>query len=128
MTPRPGYLSTDEDDSSDEYGVSASTRRRAKRRSSSDSLPTAAEIRFSTRRAARVTNYNEDDADLEEEEDAEAVAMYGYQEEGPEVESVDLVLAHRPKEGIESGPKILLEKDQLEFHVSTSINNDLVLY
>lgn len=63
--------------------------------------PSHAEVRFSTRRAARVATYNEDDDDLFSDEEAEALTPNhlggGVDESAP---SVDAVLKHRLKEDI----------------------------
>lgn len=95
------YNSTDEDESEDEYGVRPSHKSRKKRRrvaaTTNDTPP--AEVRFSTRRAGRVTNYNEDDEDDFEEEDA--TPGYEYLEPEPDAgPGIDLILDHRPREGI----------------------------
>lgn len=57
-----------------------------------------AEVRFSTRRAGKVTNYNEDDEDDFEEESI--TPAYDYQELEPDIGGIDLVLDHRPREGV----------------------------
>lgn len=62
-------------------------------------------------------NYNEDDAELEDEEDAEAIEMYGYREQEDDANIIDIVLLHRAKEG--DDPKnAIFEPQKLEFLVS----------
>lgn len=93
------YNTSDDDESEDEYGARPSHKSRKKRRrvtTTNDTPP--AEVRFSTRRAGRVTNYNEDDEDDFEEVDISPV--YDYQEPEPDVGGIDLVLDHRPREGV----------------------------
>lgn len=61
--------------------------------------PSQAEVRFSARRAAQVTNYNDDEADeFEESEDDMTPNHWAVAEEdtGP---IIDKILDHRPKEG-----------------------------
>jgi chromodomain-helicase-DNA-binding protein 1 len=68
---------------------------------SSRGTPQLSEVRFSTRRAAKVTNYNEDENmdEFEEDDDTEMTPNYYYQQEdlGP---GIDLVLNHRLKDGV----------------------------
>lgn len=62
--------------------------------------PSQAEVRFSARRAAQVTNYNEEEGQdsFEEEEDDMTPNYWAATEEdtGP---IIDKILDHRPKEG-----------------------------
>lgn len=59
-----------------------------------------AEIRFSTRRAAKVTNYNENDEDPFSEEDTENMTPnYWITAAGDESPAIDQVVNHRMKEG-----------------------------
>lgn len=98
-SPVPDYNTSDDDESEDEYGVRPSHKSRKKRRrvTTANGTPPA-EVRFSTRRAGKVTNYNEDDEDDFEEEDI--TPTYDYQEPEPDVGGIDLVLDHRPREGV----------------------------
>ncbi|KAF1944520.1 hypothetical protein EJ02DRAFT_94742 [Clathrospora elynae] len=77
--------------------------------------PSHAEVRFSARRAAQVTNYNEEeDADEFVEDDEEATASYWAnlpEDNGP---VIDKILDHRPKEGIEIDP-YYAQKKEFEF-------------
>lgn len=92
---------TDDDESEDDYGVKRTKTKRRRRRLVHDSPGPAAEVRFSTRKAARVTNYNEDDDDDFEEPIAQpGEAGYVYQEEEPDIGGIDVVLDHRPREGV----------------------------
>lgn len=62
--------------------------------------PQLSEVRFSTRRAAKITNYNEEeDLGLSDEEDTENMtpSYWTYAEE--ESAAIDQVLNHRLKEG-----------------------------
>ena len=63
-----------------------------------DITPTHGEVRFSTRKAAKVSNYNEDDDDMFDDE-ADMVPQ-GYWPTGPEenVPAIDAVLNHRLRE------------------------------
>ncbi|KAH8148692.1 uncharacterized protein LAJ45_07403 [Morchella importuna] len=115
-SPVHEYNSTDEDESEDEYGVRPSHKSRKKRRrvaaTTNDTPP--AEVRFSTRRAGRVTNYNEDDEDDFEED---ATPGYEYLEPEPDAgPGIDLILDHRPREGIDTS-KPLYKRADLEFHI-----------
>ena len=59
--------------------------------------PNMGDVRFSSRRAAKVATYAEEDGHEFSEEETEATpAYYTYEEEGP---AVDVVLNHRVKEG-----------------------------
>lgn len=61
--------------------------------------PSQAEVRFSARRTAQVTNYNEDEEDDPFEEDEEETTpnywVTAAEETGP---MIDKILDHRPKE------------------------------
>lgn len=109
-------------ESEDDYGAQESSRRRTKkRRRLSDESPPAGEVRFSTRRSNKVMNYNEDDAELEDEEDAEAIEMYGYREQEEDTNIIDIVLLHRVKEGVDE-KNAIYDPRKLEFLVSTSLS------
>ena len=72
-----------------------------------DSAPTHGEVRFSTRKAAKVSNYNEDDDD--EFNDELETLTPNYWPTGPDenVPAIDAVLNHRLREDI-SEPHALL--------------------
>ena len=64
-----------------------------------DQTPTHSEVRFSTRKAAKATNYNEDDNDpFEEDEDLVSQSYWAATEDTSP--AVDIVLEHRPREGV----------------------------
>lgn len=96
------YLSTD-DDSEEEYGAKRGPKKLKKqnknkkkqsRRKAVVDFDEPAEVRFSTRRAAKITNYNEDDDD--DDEDSGFMQQL-YPEEDTNATGIDLVLDHRPK-------------------------------
>ncbi|KAF2842224.1 chromodomain helicase-like protein [Patellaria atrata CBS 101060] len=60
--------------------------------------PSQAEVRFSTRRAAKVANYNEDDGDSFEEDEAYATPNYASYAVDDTTPAIDIVLHHRPKD------------------------------
>lgn len=93
------YLSTDEDESEDEYGAKRRTKSQKKRRRVAVEHDEPAEVRFSTRKAAKVTNYNEDDDDFEMDSDDADAPPYVYEEEEA-ISGIDLVLDHRLKDGV----------------------------
>ncbi|KIW67849.1 hypothetical protein PV04_07071 [Phialophora macrospora] len=108
---------SDDDDDDDAYGgrrAKLSKKQRRRLLQSADSLaPVHAEIRFSTRRAAKVSNYNEDDDDDFLEVDDETMTpnywMNGQEDTGP---AIDIVLNHRLKADITTPTKT---KDDYEF-------------
>jgi len=85
---------------SDDFDFGTSKARRKKRKLTQ--LPSAAEVRFSTRAANKVTNYNEDDdfSDELKEEIDETDPAYYMQAEADNVPTIDVVLDHRVKEGL----------------------------
>lgn len=74
-------------------------RRKLQAATSGTGTPDLSEVRFSTRRAAKVANYNEDDGLNLSEEDTENVTpnYWTYAEEGGW--AIDQVLNHRLKDG-----------------------------
>lgn len=74
-------------------------RRRLQAATSGTGTPDLSEVRFSTRRAAKVTNYNEDDGLNLSEEDTENLtpSYWTYTEDTGW--AIDVVLNHRLKEG-----------------------------
>ena len=95
------------DSESDVYGASRRKKTNRKHRrnllhAASDSGPTHAEIRFSTRKAAKVSNYNEDDSDDFEDDDQDMLAPNYYVTVPLEedVAGIDAILNHRPREDI----------------------------
>lgn len=117
---RSATQSTFSDDSdSDEYGGSRARASKAKRRrllqASANNVPSHAEVRFSTRNAARVSNYNEDDDDSMFEDDVEDLTpSYWVNAVEDDRPAIDIVLNHRPKEGVDpSDPDV--DRHQFEF-------------
>ena len=93
-----------------------------------------AEVRFSTRRAAKVTNYNEDDDSAFENSDLGDNSQEGLTPPVEDVSGIDVILDYRTKEGIRMYPQGILpvgditdsivadnepvlERDKLEFLV-----------
>ncbi|OAT10323.1 chromodomain-helicase-DNA-binding protein 1, variant 1 [Blastomyces gilchristii SLH14081] len=109
------------DSDSDEYQGSRSRTSKAKRRrmaqSSDNLIPAHAEIRFSTRRANRVSNYNEDDDDDDFEDESEMMTpgdwVTAVDDTTP---AIDVVLNHRFKEGIDLS-RDDLSRDDFEFYI-----------
>lgn len=97
-------LSDESDDDSDVYGGSRAKLSKKQRRkllqSSSTLTPAHAEVRFSTRRAAKVSNYNEDDDDMFEEDESEMMTPnYWLTGQDDGTPAIDMVLNHRLREG-----------------------------
>jgi chromodomain-helicase-DNA-binding protein 1 len=61
--------------------------------------PSQAEVRFSARRSAQVTNYNEEGEDEFEESEDEMTPNYWAVAEEDTGPIIDKILDHRPKEG-----------------------------
>lgn len=69
--------------------------------SSLDPSPSHAEVRFSTRRAARVSNYNEDDDDeFNEDEDEQLTPDNQAANSNVNTPMIDVILNHRLREGV----------------------------
>ncbi|KAI9797596.1 MAG: hypothetical protein M1833_005379 [Piccolia ochrophora] len=106
--PQPVRVPSSSESDSDAYGnrrrrnVLKQKRRRPQNDSSDNLLPAHAEVRFSTRRAGKVTNYNEDDNSPFSEEDSEMLTP-NYWPTGVEenVAAIDAVLKYRVKEGFD---------------------------
>ena len=92
---------------------------------SASSIPTYAEIRFSTRKAAKVSNYNEDDDDemFIEDEPENLTPNYWAAGGDDDVPAIDAVLNHRLRDGISesSGDSVLEARHSLE--VGKDVNN-----
>lgn len=81
-------------------GLTAKKQRRLLQ-SAVDPNPSHAELRFSTRRAARVSNYNEDDDDeFNEEEDEELTPDNQAANASVNTPMIDVILNHRLREGV----------------------------
>ena len=97
-TPSAQSPSESESDIDDYGGSRRAAAKRTNRRSvqpTRDITPAHGEVRFSTRKAAKVSNYNEDDDDMFDDE-ADMVAQE-YWTAGPDenVPAIDAVLNHR---------------------------------
>ncbi|KAI9674782.1 MAG: hypothetical protein M1817_001686 [Caeruleum heppii] len=105
-TPAVRYTSSSSSES-DTYGGSRqrSLSHKKKRRHlevANNLVPSHAEVRFSTRRAAKPTNYNEDDEAPFTEEEAETLTPNYWAASADEtVPGIDAVLNHRLKESID---------------------------
>ena len=117
---RPQSSLEDDSDEDDVYGGQrgrsfAKMHRRKRQEMASDhDAPPYGEVRFSTRRAAKVTNYNEDDdLDLSEEDTDNLTPNYGNYTEH-ELPGIDEVLNYRQKEGVEPDTE---DKHDYEFYV-----------
>ena len=108
-SPRVQMLSESDSDS-DVYGTArrrtgGRKQRRHQTQEASDSGPTHAELRFSTRKSAKVSNYNEDDDDNFEEEDTDMLTPNHWvtiaEDNTP---AIDAILNHRLKEGTSRSP------------------------
>ena len=91
------------DSDSEVYAVSqrraVKNNRRQVLQAASDSGPSHPEIRFSTRRAAKVSNYNEDDEDPFEEDDPEMLTPnYWPTGQAEDIPAIDAILNHRVRE------------------------------
>ncbi|KAL8744050.1 MAG: hypothetical protein Q9190_003667 [Brigantiaea leucoxantha] len=114
--PSPSTQTQSESDSDvGSYGKSrprSSTVKKNQRRllqAAVDPAPTHAEVRFSTRKAAKISNYNEDDDDMFD--DDEDTLQWQYADVSGEVlPEVDIVLKHRLRNdtGNSAGPQALV--------------------
>ncbi|KAK4898562.1 hypothetical protein LTR28_001606, partial [Elasticomyces elasticus] len=107
LTPAVGGSDESQSDS-DTYGGAkgrsfAKKHRKLQAVTSGRATPSQGEVRFSTRRAAKVSTYNEDDDHMfSEEEDSEMVTPAYNEGADEEVAAIDIVLNHRRKEGIDT--------------------------
>ncbi|KAH0566080.1 hypothetical protein GP486_000518 [Trichoglossum hirsutum] len=105
---------------SDEYSTTnrkASKKGRRRFEASFLSEPSHAEQRFSSRRAAKIASYNEEDEDALSEDESDMLTpnnrSAGIDESVP---GIDIVLNHRVKEGITT-PESELGRDDFEFFI-----------
>ncbi|KAF2460817.1 P-loop containing nucleoside triphosphate hydrolase protein [Lineolata rhizophorae] len=118
--PTPS-AATEDSDGSDEYvsnrrnATTKKQRRRQLQVAAGLAPPSRTEVRFSTRNAAKVTNYNEDDEDDLDDDEDEAAAGYTYAAEN-NTPSVDVVLDHRRKDGVATDV-YNGDKDDYEFQI-----------
>ena len=116
----PNIDSLDSSDSeADEYGGDRKKHSKKRRRlmQSNDHLaPSHAEVRFSTRRANKVSNYNEDQDDdmFDEEEGDEMTPNYWSTEQDYSIPAIDMVLDHRLKEGVSKPAE---DRNDYEFYI-----------
>ncbi|PLB39981.1 chromatin-remodeling ATPase CHD1 [Aspergillus candidus] len=109
-----------EESDSDEYGGSRARTSKAKRRrqlQSATSAPSHAEVRFSTRNASRVSNYNEDDNEddsMFEDDPDDLPQSYWVNPVEDDRPAVDIVLNHRLKEG-EDLSNLNLDRHDFEY-------------
>ena len=117
---RSAQSHSDSDSDVDAYGGSrrAHAAKKQNRRlvqSTRDTTPSHAEVRFSTRKAARVSNYNEDDDDMFDDE-ADMIPQSwaaGVEDNTP---AIDVVLNHRLREG--TGDDVSDPgRDDFEYHI-----------
>ncbi|KAL9613639.1 MAG: hypothetical protein Q9167_001815 [Letrouitia subvulpina] len=96
---RPARRIIESDSEGSESDIQGGARKRRRRTASAqDSPPTHGEVRFSTRKAAKVSNYNEDDDDIFDD-DEDMLPQYQYSTmPGEVVPEVDIVLKHRLRE------------------------------
>jgi len=118
-TSRSATVSSFTESESDEYGGKASkARRRRALKQSAGMDPSLSEVRFSTRNAAKVSNYNEDDDEDDIFEDgADQVAdnywPHDYIDTRP---AVDVVLNHRLKDGVDPNDSTV-DREDFEFYI-----------
>lgn len=69
-----------------------------------DLTPNQAELRFPTRKAAKISNYKEDDDDIFEDEEDTVTAAYWANGPEDDTPAIDAVLQHRLREGTGNCP------------------------
>ena len=116
-TPMNGSAGDSDNDSDNYGGARARLTKKQRRRfleSGGNLAPSHAEIRFSTRKAAKVSNYNEDDDDDMFDQAESEMMTPNYWPAGQEDTrpAIDIVLNHRFKEGITT---IAPSKDDFEY-------------
>ena len=93
---------SDSDSDIDAYGGSrralAKKQQRRFQQSTRDNTPSHGEVRFSTRKSAKVSNYNEDDDDMFDDE-ADMIPQAWAAGAEDDVPAIDVVLNHRLREG-----------------------------
>ncbi|KAI2825290.1 chromatin-remodeling ATPase CHD1 [Aspergillus niger CBS 101883] len=110
-----------EDSDSDEYGGPRARTSKARRRrllqASSNDAPSHPEVRFSTRNASRVSNYNEDDDDSMFEDDPDEMTQnYWVNTVEDDRPAVDIVLNHRLKDGVDPS-SLDVGRHDFEFYI-----------
>ncbi|KAI5808830.1 SNF2 family N-terminal domain-containing protein, partial [Peziza echinospora] len=114
--PSPSEQESSDEDS-DMYGARRGKARTKRRRIRTSELPQAAEVRFSSRRAGKVTNYNED----ESEEFSEEVEDYDYSTAVPaayetDIAGIDLILDYKPKDDADT-KELFPSKNDFHFYI-----------
>ena len=109
---------SDSDSDIDAYGGSrraaAKNKHRRLQQPTRDTTPAHGEVRFSTRKAAKVSNYNEDDDDFEEHEDMQPQSwIYVDEDTSPKI---DGILNHRLRSDV-SKEKTNPTRDDFEYFV-----------
>jgi chromodomain-helicase-DNA-binding protein 1 len=118
-TSRSATASSFSESDSDEYGGKASkARRRRALKQSAGMEPSLSEVRFSTRNAAKVSNYNEDDDEDDIFEDGADQVMDNYwgQDWVDTRPAVDVVLNHRLKDGVDPQDSTV-DREDFEFYI-----------
>ncbi|KAI9846084.1 MAG: hypothetical protein M1837_004340 [Sclerophora amabilis] len=105
---------------SDEYAAArrrGSKRKRRRLESTHSLVPTHGEVRFSTRRLAKVATYNEDDGDSEEEDNSLTLTPnYGAGGTDDNSPAIDAILNHRLREDIDKD-KAEFDRGDFEYYV-----------
>lgn len=141
-TSRSVTASSPSETDSDEYGgksARSSKARRHRLKHATGMEPSLSEVRFSTRNASKISNYNEEEEDSMFEDDPEETAQNywatGYAEDTRP--AVDVVLNHRLKEGVDpADPDVdrqhfefyIKWQDQSHIHATWESNESLVNY
>lgn len=141
-TSRSATVSSFSESESDEYGGKRARANQARRRrlQAAGVEPSLTEVRFSTRNASKVSNYNEDEDDEIFQEEADDLAPNywagGYEEDTRP--AVDVVLNHRLKDDAADTKNPDVDRQDFEFyikwqdqsyyHSSWVPNEDLVNY
>ncbi|KAJ5131950.1 SNF2-related protein [Penicillium atrosanguineum] len=120
-TSRSATASSFSESDSDEYGGQASkARRRRALKQSAGMEPSLSEVRFSTRNAAKVSNYNEDDDDEDdifEDGAGHAADNYwpvDYVDSRP---AVDVVLNHRLNKDKDPSRDLSVDREDYDFYI-----------
>lgn len=109
------------DSDSDEYGPSrakmSKTKRRRQAHAALNNVPAHAEVRFSTRNASKVSNYNEDaDDSMFEDDQDDLIENYWTNTVDDNRPAVEVVLNHRLKQGVD--PKYPdVDRNDYEFYI-----------
>ena len=120
-TSRSATASSFSESDSDEYGGQTSkARRRRALKQSAGMEPSLSEVRFSTRNAAKVSNYNEDDDDEDDifEDGADQAAdnywPVDYVDTRP---AVDVVLNHRLNKDKDPSRDLSVDREDYDFYI-----------